>query len=192
LAAKRSRAKSTAVHYRIGVNLQSGDILVAHPRTPNGPWAKTVVVLTEVHSQGAVGLIVNKSAGYSFSDCVDIQNIANNPEIFIGGPVNRSALIMLHSNEWYSQNTMQIGRNMAISSDPIMVEKLAGGNEPVSYRLMAGICGWGPNQLQEECKRENGWLTIPGDPHYLFTSKPEHLWQRAVGLVTQSWVNTYF
>jgi putative transcriptional regulator len=172
--------------------MQSGDILVAHPRTPASPWQKTVVVLTEVHSGGAVGLIVNKSAGYSFRDCVDIQHVARNPEIYIGGPVNRSALIMLHSNEWYSQNTMQIGRNMAISSDPIMIEKLAEGNEPHNFRLMAGICGWAAGQLQEECKRENGWLTIPGDPHYLFNTKPEHLWQRAVGLVTQTWVNTYF
>jgi len=173
-------------------NPQAGDVLVAHPKTPQSPWSKTVVVLTEVNANGAVGLIINKSAGYAFSDCIAVENSALNPEIYVGGPVNRSALVMLHSNEWYSQNTMQIGRGMAISSDPVMVEKLSEGNDPMDFRLMAGCCGWSKGQLETELKRKHGWLTMPGDPHYLLKHPTDDLWQRVVGLYSQNWVNTYF
>ena len=60
----------------------------------------------------------------------------------IGGDNNESAMIMLHTDEWYSSNTIQINDHLSMSSDDLMMEKLEMGNVPEWYRLFLGFEGW--------------------------------------------------
>ena len=77
-------------------------------------------------------------------------------EVYTGGEYNSHALIMLHSHEWYSSNTMDVNNNLALSSDGLMIEKMEMGNTPEWYRLFVGCKGWEPALVTR--RRPSWWM----------------------------------
>ena len=104
---------------------------------------------------------------------------------------------MLHTAEWYSSNTTPAG-NYNVTSDDFMIEKMSTGNVPAAWRMVSGICGWAPGQLQAEVKghspyKENkGWLTLTPSDAIIFEYDGEEQWQRALQLSSNQMVDQFF
>ena len=122
----------------------------------------------------------------------------NKHVIYHGGPVTQQALVLLHTDEWRSTNTAPGGSNLAVSSDDVMMQKIAQGNYPVYWRLHGGMCGWAPGQLDAERKgewpyrTENSWLTAEASDTFIFSGRGEKQWQDAFELSGSQMFDQYW
>lgn len=157
------------------------------------PFKKSVVLISEHHGMGTVGFIVNKASDIKFSRIMLEKGIEwpFDDTLYLGGPVNSSALVCLHTTEWYSSNTMQISDDFAISSDNFMTEKISMGNIPQNYRMIGGMSGWAPNQLEQEIEA-NKWLTTHANPSIIYETQGESTWIRAIEQCASQATATFF
>ena len=155
-----------------------GNLLIAPPAVKGNFWYKTVIMITEHHNHGSVGLVINKRSNLSIQDFGNQIGIPLNIEghVYQGGPVNPQSLSFLHSNEWHSKNTLRINETFSLSSADDILPRLAMGDQPLRWRVFLGLCGWGPGQLAGELKgtppwrKEHSWCTSSADLDLIFES----------------------
>lgn len=136
-----------------------GNLLIAPPAVKGNFWYKTVVMVTEHHHHGSVGLVINKRSHMTLIEFGDQIGFPLNVDgyVYLGGPVNVKNLSMLHTNEWSSTNTLKVNDEFSISSDEHILPRLANGDTPERWRLLLGVCGWSPGQLLGEIKGTPPW-----------------------------------
>jgi putative transcriptional regulator len=106
--------------------------------------------------------------------------------LYLGGPINVKSLSFLHSNDWQSNNTLQINGQFSISSAEEILPRLALGDRPRKWRLFLGLSGWGPNQLQNEISgvppydHANSWCVAHSDPELVFEHDRKDQWIQAL------------
>jgi len=180
-----------------------GKLLIAHPNVPTGnPFHRAVVYLYQDNpSEGSIGVILNKPSKFTIQDvCKDkgIEYPWTKKVIYHGGPVTQNALVLLHTNDWSSSNTVHAGMNLCVSSDNVMFEKLSMGDEPLYWRLFGGMCGWAPGQLEAEMKgkwpyrAENSWLTADATDTFIFSTEGDKQWQQAFELSSTQLFDQYW
>lgn len=180
-----------------------GKVLISHPNCPkDSPFYKSVIFIYQDNPRtGTLGVIVNKPSKYKVQDVCAEKNIIfknSTHHIFHGGPVNPNALILLHTNEWSSDNTTPIHERLAISSDNAMLELISQGREPKEWRLFGGISGWSQGQLNQEMsgkwpyRPENSWLIADIDANFLFKVPFKHQWNEACALAGNQMFDQYF
>ena len=178
-----------------------GKLLIANPNFPSeSPFAKSVIYIYQDNPDaGTIGLILNKPSE-SVSRFCDINGVMfpdTEPRIHIGGPVNPTAIILLHTDDWVSTNSASIGNGLRISSDNFMFMKISTGNEPIYWRAFLGISAWRPEQLDTELEGEfpyvkNMWLIADANDDVIFNYDGEDQWIRAVDLCSQQTINHFF
>lgn len=173
-----------------------GKLLVATPELTRDPTFKRSVVYVYEHNDDIViGLILNKHSGYKINEVVRVHGDMfdhGEEKLYKGGPVSPQSVILLHTDEWYSSNTMQIGNGLAVSSDELMFEKLAMGNEPTNHRLLAGVSSWHPSQLEREIIDWKAWLVADADPELFFFKDGDEQWNKALIISSQQMFDQYF
>lgn len=180
-----------------------GKILIANPTMPKeNPFAKSVIyIYADDSRQGTVGVIINKPSHTSVQKlCYDhrVTYPSRGPMVHMGGPVNPSAMILLHTDDWNSQNTAHAGNNLLISSDKLMFLKLAEGNEPCYWRMIVGFSSWAVGQLDMEIKgqfpysKEHRWLTADPSEDILFAYDGEEQWDKALELASHQTIAHWF
>jgi putative transcriptional regulator len=165
-----------------------GNLIIAPPAVKGNFWHKTVIMVTEHHAQGSVGLVLNKRSqmsivefGEQLGHQVDVPGF-----VYLGGPVNVKSLSFLHSNEWNCKNTMQINDEFSISSADDILPRLAMGDRPEQWRLFLGMCGWSPGQLVGEIKgqtpwnEETSWCLASADHELVYGSDTKDQWCNAL------------
>lgn len=174
--------------------LSPGKILVAHPNLQSGIFSKSVIILTEHHNSGSVGFILNKPCQVDLGKIMNERGIAweSGDVLYQGGPLNTSALVMLHTDDFSSTNTMHLPGGYAVSSDELMVEKIVMGNVPNAFRFFTGICSWAPGQLDHEIKVNKSWLTATPNDAMLFNSTGLKQWRKSLNVVAAETTAQYF
>jgi len=177
-----------------------GKILVATPQLDTDPmFSQSIVFIYEERGENVFGLILNKPSKLRIKDVAKLTGnpmhqpeFENTQKIYAGGPVEGESLALLHSNEWYSQNTYQIPHNLAISSDTLMVQKVMTGNLPRDYKMFAGLSTWHKRQLAMEI-HHGSWLTISDPPPNMFFAQDgKNGWMNAVHLASAESVDNFF
>ena len=182
--------------------LYRGKILVASPVLDTDEvFKQSVVFIYEEKDETVFGLVLNKPSSLTVSNVLQVQKnpinvhpatISVEQKLYKGGPVSEETIVLLHSNEWQSQATYQIPHNLAISSDRVMLEKVATGNLPRDYKMIAGVSTWHPRQLAMEI-HHGSWLTIENPPPHLFFSKDGKAgWMDCVKLAGTEAVDSFF
>jgi putative transcriptional regulator len=165
-----------------------GNLLIAPPAVKGNFWNKTVIMVTEHHQNGSVGLVLNKRSELSVKEFGNQLGFEINVQgfVYIGGPVNAKNLSFLHSSEWSSKNTMRISEHFSLSSDEDILPRLAEGDHPIYWRLFLGLCGWGNGQLISEIKgtpprsHANSWCLASGNFDLVFGSDNKDQWCNAL------------
>ena len=165
-----------------------GNLIIAPPAVKGNFWHKTVIMITEHHGQGSVGLVLNKRSqmsivefGEQLGHQLDVPGF-----VYLGGPVNVKSLSFLHSNDWTCKNTMQINDEFSISSADDILPRLAMGDRPEQWRLFLGMCGWSPGQLvgeikgQEPWNKETSWCLASADHELVYESDAKDQWCNAL------------
>lgn len=177
-----------------------GQFLVAPPAQTDDYWGKSVVLLYEKTQAASVGLILNKHSERSVKELAEHHGheFKGDDIIYVGGPVNPSALVMLHTDDWACTNTMQVSDTLRLSSDRSMIKRLCAGDRPTHWRLFLGMCAWTPSQLEGEMNgtppwsKKTAWVTAPSNTSIAFDTKPERMWKRSIDLAAQTMVDSYF
>lgn len=163
-----------------------GTLLVAPPAQKDDYWEHSVIFVYERTPASIVGLLLNKPSERFVTELATHHGHRyTGPEcLYTGGPVNPSSLIMLHTDDWTSKNTMHIKDNIMISSDRDMIERLSTGDAPRKWKLFLGMTVWAPMQLEGELKgtppwnKKKSWITAPASESILFGKDHERVWKK--------------
>lgn len=188
-------------HYPTGVSMHTtykGKLLVATPvLNHNVVFNKCVVYIYDENPQGQVmGVILNKPSKFKISSLGSLKDIPFDPSLELkyvhkGGPVSDTSIVLLHTNEWVSTNTQNANNSLSITSDLLMIEKLATGNEPQGWRMFAGMSVWVFDQLDTEVNNQNAWLTCDPTNTNVFDYDEEEQWLKALELCSQQMLSEY-
>jgi putative transcriptional regulator len=163
----------------------TGQLLVAAPGLGDPNFAHSVVYMVAHGDGGALGVIVNQPVkSVAFSELFDLMQVEHEDltgtlNVHFGGPVEPRVGFVLHSRDMMLDENETIAGDVAITTDPRMLEAIATGQGPRSYVFMLGYAGWGPFQLDMEIANGD-WLVIPSDPDLVFAPDPAKTWERAV------------
>ena len=161
----------------------AGRFLVAEPELGGSPFGETVILMLEHDDTGSVGIVVNRPVEeLALSDLIDDVPAAIADErvaLHSGGPVEERRLIALHGEDFEGAQTERVADAIATSPVPALLEALAEGGGPETYRLYAGYAGWGPGQLESEFDRDS-WHIIPADARLVFDESAEGVWGEAM------------
>lgn len=180
-----------------------GKLLVAHPGLDKKDFFyRSVIFIYQDNPDGTLGLVLNKQSEISIKEVLYEKGILwpdGINRIYAGGPVNKSALIMIHTDEWQSTNTHFISNtSYGVSSDELMFMKMSDGNQPVYWKMTMGVAAWQPGQLQLELngkfpyKAENSWLLCDPSDATMFVYDGDELWVKATELASQQMINSFF
>lgn len=171
----------------------AGKCLVATPALSDSMFERAVIYCYEQTGSGVAGLIVNHKSNYTTEDLAASKGYSSGvtvDTIYTGGPVNRSAVVMLHTAGWYSRNTMQVDDEISVSSDDIMIHKYLQGNTPELYKFCAGASVWSPAQLTAEFKRGN-WMLTQLTTQQIFCYNGLTQWDMALESAVKDTVDLY-
>jgi putative transcriptional regulator len=148
-------------------------------------FAKTVVLVCQHDAEGAFGLVINRTTDKKFSEVVEtsLPEALKDQPLFLGGPVQPSAMSYLHTEAFLPDANVFNGLCLGHSLDTLV--ELGEGYSPTrKLKTFAGYSGWAPGQLESEMKR-NAWITHPATLDLVFDPEPSRLWKKI--LRTKGW-----
>src|SRR5208282_4342958 len=154
-----------------------GQLLLDSGQLRGSFFQRTVVLICQHDGEGAFGLVLNRATGSNVGEMI----VANLPDpikscpLFLGGPVQPSALSFLHTDTFIPDANVFPNLNLSHSLDTL-IEFGESFSSTKKIRLFAGYAGWSPGQLEEEMKRQ-AWLTHPASLELVFDTSPARLWQ---------------
>ncbi len=168
----------------------TGKLLIAMPGMGDPRFEHSVVFLCAHSDEGAMGLIVNKTAPeVQMGDLLDQLDIspkgkgAGSLPVRFGGPVETQRGFVLHSPDYEaSLNSLHVSDKFSMTATLDILEDIAADQGPDRLLMMLGYAGWGPGQLEGEIGL-NGWLTVDAEEELIFTLKDEDKWAAALNLL---------
>ena len=155
-----------------------GQFLIAAKRLRDDNFYKSVVLLLEHGEHGAMGLIINRPSSIRVSHA--LSGHFNLPEtddvVFWGGPVEPSALVILHDDSKYKDESPSVLPGLFVGGSPdsferVISEAAESGQMNHCFRVLSGYSGWGAGQLENELNRGD-WLTFPACRELVFYDDP--------------------
>lgn len=151
-----------------------GQLLIASPQLVDPNFERTVVLITEHGEEGAMGIVLNRPSEAEVSSVIpDLEPVVGSEPIFVGGPVQPEALVVLGEFSNPEKAAWIVVADVGLVSAQAELEELP---EAVRRgRVYAGFSGWGPEQLEAEVAEE-AWIIEPPLPTELFPEDPTNLW----------------
>ncbi len=155
-----------------------GQLLLDSGQLRGSFFQRTVVLICQHDAEGAFGLVLNRSTEKSVGDVIvaDLPEALKGCPLYLGGPVQPSALSFLHSDSFVADANVMPNLSLGHSVDDL-VELGESFSATRKIRIFAGYSGWSPGQLEGEMKRK-AWLTHPASLELVFDAPPDQLWQR--------------
>jgi putative transcriptional regulator len=162
-----------------------GQLLIAarHLRDPN--FYKTVVLVVEHGTDGAMGIVINRPS------CVTVAHALSKhfdlPEtddlLYVGGPVEPAALFILHNAGTLDIHERPVVPGVYVGSSAEVFERVVRcaceGGADLEFRIFSGCAGWGPEQLEGELNRGD-WLLQTATADALFSDDPYQMWDQQI------------
>ncbi len=167
------------------INSLKGQYLIATPGMQDTHFANSVVYICTHTMQGAMGIIINQPLQtMTFNDVLQQLNISpinidNKFNIFLGGPVETSRGIILHSNEYYNDSTLDITDTTKLTATVDIIKDINENKGPEKFIFALGFASWTAGQLESELMG-NTWLNLKGDDDLLFMPNTTNIWESAL------------
>jgi len=139
-------------------------------------FGRTALLLCEHDANGAFGLILNRATGQRVGDVMvgALPDRLREAPLFVGGPVQPSALSFLHADACLPEANVLANLNLGHALDELVAIGEA-ASPTTRIKVFAGYAGWSPGQLENELKRK-AWLTWPATIELVFDTPPDQLW----------------
>jgi putative transcriptional regulator len=155
-----------------------GQLLLDSGQLSGSFFQRTVVLICQHDAEGAFGLVLNRSTGSKVGDMIvaDLPDVLKGCPLFLGGPVQPSALSFLHTDSFIPDANVLPNLSLGHSLDSLM--EIGESFSPTrKIKMFAGYAGWSPGQLEEEMKRK-AWLKHPATLELVFDTNPDQLWRQ--------------
>jgi putative transcriptional regulator len=155
-----------------------GQLLLDSGKLRGSFFQRTVVLICQHDAEGAFGLVINRATGSNAGDMItaDLPDTLKTSPLFLGGPVQPSALSFLHTDSFIPD--ANVLPNLSLGHSLHTLLEITESFSPTQrIKMFAGYAGWSPGQLEEEMKRK-AWLAHPASLDLVFDAQPEELWQR--------------
>ena len=155
-----------------------GQLLLDSGHLGGSFFQRTVILICQHDTEGAFGLILNRSTKSKVGEMIvaDLPDTLKEAPLFLGGPVQPSALSFLHADHFIPDASVLPNLNLGHSLDDL-AEIGESFSSHKKIKMFAGYAGWSPGQLENEMKRK-AWLTFPASLELVFETPPEQLWQK--------------
>ena len=166
----------------------ANQLLIALPTLAESPFARSVALICQHDSDGAMGVVVNRSSEYTLGEVFQQMGIASDDAalcaqpVLAGGPVHPERGFVLHDGGDGWDSTMAIGERLYVTTSRDILEAMAGGTGPDHAVVALGCAGWGAGQLEQELI-EDSWLTVPVNAQLLFDTPLDARWRAAAGSI---------
>jgi putative transcriptional regulator len=174
-------------------------LLCAVPQLRDPNFERSVVLMLEHGTEGALGLVLNNPLPNTVAEVAEGLGLqwAGDAEatVRLGGPVEPMRGWILHEDpEWDpAAHAMFPGVHLTTSLDPVQrVGNLICGADNRRFLFLLGYAGWGGSQLEGEIAA-GSWVAVPIDtgvtegsepvgvpPAWLFETDPEDMWDDAL------------
>lgn len=155
-----------------------GKLLLDSGQLRGSFFQRTVVLICQHDADGAFGLVLNRETGSQAGEVVvaDLPETLKSLPLFVGGPVQPTALSYLHADSFLSEANVMANLNVGHSLDSLMEigESFSGSQQ---LKLFAGYAGWSAGQLEDEMQR-GAWITHPASLDLVFDPEIDRLWQK--------------
>src|SRR5215813_5461970 len=154
-----------------------GQLLLDSGQLRGSFFQRTVILVCQHDDQGAFGLVLNRATGSNVGEMVvaDLPETLKDCPLFLGGPVQPTALSFLHSDAFIPDANVIANLSLGHSLDTL-IEIGESFSATRKVKMFAGYAGWSPGQLEEEMERD-AWLTHPASLELVFETDPTRLWQ---------------
>jgi putative transcriptional regulator len=155
-----------------------GQLLLDSGQLRGSFFQRTVVLVCQHDAEGAFGLVLNRTTGSNAGEMI-VANLPNTLKacpLFLGGPVQPSALSFLHTDSFIPDANVLPNLSLGHSLDTL-VELGESFSTTQKIKMFAGYAGWSPGQLEDELNRD-AWLTHPATIDLVFDCDPNQLWQK--------------
>ncbi len=168
--------------------------LIAMPGMKDDRFTRSVIYVCAHSDEGAMGLIINQAQQMLFPDLLVQLGIMNEQEAirlppkardFVvrnGGPVDRSRGFVLHSGDYTVESSLPVSSDICLTATVDILRAISSGRGPRHALMALGYAGWGAGQLENEIA-ENGWLTCPASPDFLFDADIECKYDRVLASI---------
>jgi putative transcriptional regulator len=157
-----------------------GKLLIAEPMLGDPNFDRTVVLMIEHRTEGALGVVLNRPSDLEVGAVLEEwADLAAAPAVlYVGGPVEPNGVLALararqrdHAQiPGWSQVVGDVGA-IDLHSQPSQVAA-----DVVGIRFFAGYSGWGAGQLEAELA-EGAWLVVDAVADDVFAPDPETMWR---------------
>mgnify|MGYP001552554783 CR=1 FL=1 len=139
---------------------------------------RTVVLVCQHDAEGAFGLVLNRTSGSKVGELIvaDLPDTLKEAPLFLGGPVQPTALSFLHADNFIPDANVFPNLSMGHSLDDLL-EVGESFSADKKVKMFAGYAGWSPGQLEGEMKRK-AWLTYPATVELVFETPVVELWPK--------------
>ncbi|TLX76097.1 YqgE/AlgH family protein [Labilibacter sediminis] len=167
-----------------------GRILIADPFLKGPYFGRSIVLITEHGTQGAVGFVLNKSSNIYPDEVID-DLLSFKGELYIGGPVSSDTLHFIHTLGRKIPGAVKITDTIYWGGDFDKIKELINKNQ-ASYeqvKFFAGYSGWSPGQLEEEID-DNSWIVTDIDDTMIMSDNVDNIWKtsmQSLGDVYKTW-----
>jgi putative transcriptional regulator len=166
----------------------ANQLLIALPTLAESPFARSVALICQHDSEGAMGVVVNRASEYTLGEVFQQMGIRSDDvelcaqPVLAGGPVHPERGFVLHDGERQWDSSLPIGEQLYVTTSRDVLEAMARGEGPRHVTVALGCAGWGAGQLENELV-ENSWITAPADPRVLFGLPLGARWEAAAGSI---------
>lgn len=160
------------------VDLAPGTLLISAPMMQDPNFRRTVVLLCEHEpAHGTFGLTLNRELDLQLGEVLE-DFVAYDPQLYLGGPVQRETLHYLHNRSDEIPGGVSLPGNVTWGGNFEVVQQLAKSGDASfdNLRFFLGYAGWGPGQLEAELNEE-AWILAPSAGDLIFDTEPDALWR---------------
>jgi putative transcriptional regulator len=152
-----------------------GQLLIAGPTLLDPNFWRTVVLVIEHTDEGALGLVLNRPSETTVGEAVSQleELVDRDDQLFIGGPVQPSAVIVLAEFEDATDAALIAFDDVGVLGTGTSLEEIGPGVR--NGRAFVGHAGWGPGQLDSEIERGD-WILERARREDAFSAEPRELW----------------
>ena len=162
-----------------------GQILIAGKKLRDPNFFKTVVLMVEHSSEGAMGLVVNRPSSVTVAHALSehFKLPETDDVVYVGGPVEPAALFVLHNAPELDEDAAPVLPGLFVGSSPdvfeTVVRSVAEGNGHLKFRIFSGCAGWAPDQLETEMSRGD-WYLYPANVDLILQDDPYDVWDQVL------------
>jgi putative transcriptional regulator len=155
-----------------------GQLLIANPSIIGDvSFNRSVILLVDKNTEGAIGFIVNKPMEYNLYDL--IPDIDSNHTVYYGGPVEQDNLYFIHNVPELIVDSVPIANGLFWGGnfDKTKILLNEGKLSSNQIRFFLGYSGWDKQQLENEIIN-NSWNVINNEyKENILTVETESFWK---------------